>query len=397
MRFLCASDLHLGRSSSVPSNPKGLDLSAAGALMRLADKANRENADWLLLAGDICDKGENEYAAQLMLQKAIDRMSSNIRIAMISGNHDEDSLERICGRLAKNYPDRVYFLNGKMDIGEGLSLLGYPYNSVDPEGVKQRLLKECDSSAIVLFHGDHRSAAGKYGGLTDDERRELATRSYFTVCGHNHYPEEAERGFINCGSPQALDAYDGGGSEKWHGAWMTENGEKTRFVPISNVCYVTVDVDIKDEPFDAFEEAEEAVPEGLSEFYLVTDVRFTGWADDLKKTFVSRSSSLDQLPNHFNGLNTLVRSVENLCLPKPEPGDYSPVGVLWSLITDRDLPEGFASREDLLMEADKLIDEMTGAVLKEYEKEFSPEEKRELVREAAVGLLQSLIIEEGKK
>ncbi|MBO4548081.1 MAG: metallophosphoesterase, partial [Abditibacteriota bacterium] len=120
MRFLCASDLHLGRSSSVPSNPLGLDLSAAGALMRLADTANREAVDWLLLAGDICDKGENEYAAQIMVQKAIDRLKSNISIAMISGNHDEDSLERICGRLAKNYPDRVFFLNGKQDIGDGL-------------------------------------------------------------------------------------------------------------------------------------------------------------------------------------------------------------------------------------------------------------------------------------
>ncbi|MBP5274369.1 MAG: metallophosphoesterase family protein [Abditibacteriota bacterium] len=376
MKFLCTSDLHLGRCSSIPSDPLGLDLSAQGALDRLVKAANRKRVDWLLIAGDIADRKEKWLVSCEILKKAFEALDPRTGIAVISGNHDYDSLEKICSRLEIDTGRRIVYLNGRYHIDGGPDLLGYPFGT---PGLKKRLLEERGPNTIVLYHGDHTGDDEKYGGLTAGERSDLSENSFFTVCGHNHYPDMPCEGFFNCGSPQALDASDGGKNDRWHGAWLAEDRKNYSHIPISTVRYARIEADVAGDIHDAIDEAEKTLcGDEDRKKLIVADVILGGFGDG-----ESEKKGLEGL---FRG-RTFVRRVTDETLPADAGESASPSAVLYSLLKKE--PDAPLGRDGLLAKARDLIRENT-KFLEQFDLEFTPEEEEAFFDEAAAALIREI-------
>ena len=409
MKFLCTSDFHLGRCSSLPFDTPGLDVSAQGALNRLVETANQNKADWLLIAGDLSDADENYYASLNALREAFLALDDNIGVAMISGNHDEGTLKDIADKLRETpgLGDRIWYLNGKTEIGGGLYLLGCPYDSAAPDGAKETLLKECDSSTIVLFHGDHKNAGPKYSGLTGEERDTLARNSYFTVCGHNHYPDgsffdpDSGARFINCGSPQALDAGDGGASGSVHGAWLIEGRDRLEFIPLSTVVYATERIDVNADPETAITEKEKELLADVDyKACVVADIVITGINKagiNMKDKLAGKNKKDESNEGNIIFGKTRIRTVMDESLPDVGMGDASPLTLLNSLLkTDDELAAGLGSDEEArritelkneIWENARKVIQDSSTLLSEYDADYSPEEMDDIIKEAIASLL----------
>ncbi|OQX19696.1 MAG: hypothetical protein BWK76_03805 [Desulfobulbaceae bacterium A2] len=111
-RFLHAADLHLDSPllglTSLEQAPETIRGATRQALDRLVDLAREEKVAFVLLAGDIYDGSWRDYSTGLFF---VDRMArlgrDQIRVVMISGNHDADSQITNALRL----PDNVHRLD----------------------------------------------------------------------------------------------------------------------------------------------------------------------------------------------------------------------------------------------------------------------------------------------
>lgn len=123
MRFLCASNLHLGRRVSGLPEHAGLDpsqVSARVALNRLASAAASHDVDAVLLAGDVIDREAGQFEPAGMLQEALGALErEDIPVVAIAGDEDFDSLPRAIG----------------MPGGAGVILLDADRPSFDLDGV----------------------------------------------------------------------------------------------------------------------------------------------------------------------------------------------------------------------------------------------------------------------
>ena len=87
MRFLHLGDLHLGKTLS------GFDLIEdqryiLDQILRIAEK---ESIDGVLIAGDVYDKSvPSEAAMRLLDHFLIEQAKKEIKVFMVSGNHDSD-------------------------------------------------------------------------------------------------------------------------------------------------------------------------------------------------------------------------------------------------------------------------------------------------------------------
>lgn len=98
MRFLHCSDLHLGRKLYEYS----LEEDQAHILSQLAQMAEEEKVDAVLVAGDVYDKGIPSLDAVGLLDDFLTRLSSRkIPVHIISGNHDSADRLGFGGRLLK--------------------------------------------------------------------------------------------------------------------------------------------------------------------------------------------------------------------------------------------------------------------------------------------------------
>ena len=90
MKFLHTADLHLGRRL----NDLPLLDDQKMLMQQIADIAVSENADGIIIAGDVYNKSVPGSDAMMVLDGFLTQMAEkNIHIYMISGNHD--SGERI--------------------------------------------------------------------------------------------------------------------------------------------------------------------------------------------------------------------------------------------------------------------------------------------------------------
>ncbi len=108
--FLHAADLHLDSPfkglAKVPDAVRvRLRESTFAALRRLTDIAIRDNADFVVLAGDLFDAADRSLRAQLQLQRTLGEITSHgVQVFVVHGNHDPES-----GRKAKlDWPPGVF-------------------------------------------------------------------------------------------------------------------------------------------------------------------------------------------------------------------------------------------------------------------------------------------------
>ncbi len=94
MRFLHAADLHIdsplcGLSRYDGAPVERLRNSTRSALERLVDKALTEQADFVLLAGDIYDRDWQDFRTGLFFREQMVRLDrAGIRVFIVQGNHD---------------------------------------------------------------------------------------------------------------------------------------------------------------------------------------------------------------------------------------------------------------------------------------------------------------------
>jgi len=152
MRFLHTSDWHLGRrfhtEDLIPAQGAFLD--------HLVDTARTENADAILVAGDIYDRAIPSLDAVRLFSRALHQLADlNMPIIMISGNHDSahrlgvgSGLLARAGIHLRTNPDACDIPVTLEDADGPVAVYGIPY--LEPSMVRERLEAEAVSHRAVL-------------------------------------------------------------------------------------------------------------------------------------------------------------------------------------------------------------------------------------------------------
>ncbi|TBL81381.1 metallophosphoesterase family protein [Paenibacillus thalictri] len=114
-RFLHTADLHLdspfrGLAGLPPVIRDRLRDSTFAALERMVRLAAEQQADFVVIAGDVYDTADRSLKAQIRFQKAMEQLAGKqIPAFIVHGNHDP-----LKGKSARlRYPDSVYFFSGE--------------------------------------------------------------------------------------------------------------------------------------------------------------------------------------------------------------------------------------------------------------------------------------------
>lgn len=107
-KFIHTADIHLGRKVSYNGNPDH-DLSAVfnnaekKALKRLVDLALKKEVDFIIIAGDLYDQeARSVKSSRFFLEQCQKLNDNNIKIYIISGNHDPAGKSREVFELPEN-------------------------------------------------------------------------------------------------------------------------------------------------------------------------------------------------------------------------------------------------------------------------------------------------------
>ncbi len=209
MRFIHTADLHIGAKPDAerPWGPARED-AVRHSLERFADLCNQEEADLLLIAGDLFHFPPTEA----MLKEA-DRQFSRMtrtRVVMIAGNHDY--LRPGCAFSRHTFPPNVTLL-----AGPGLRTVSFPEWGLDVTGFSydSEILRDNPAEGyqpprnglrhFLLLHGGDRDHAPVNSAALQE-----AGWDYIAM-GHIHRPSLNEAGKAAMpGSPEALDRTETG-------------------------------------------------------------------------------------------------------------------------------------------------------------------------------------------
>lgn len=247
MKIICCADLHLGRVSSVPNNIDNRSYSAFETWKKIIRACNDENADLLLVAGDVFDKDSNPFLSFNYLENGL-RELNNTQTVMIPGNHDLKHLEGMINTLNN---ENIHFI-GKDCTWEkyeykGLNIFGFGF---DREIFEENPFKTYSvnniqgENYILMVHGDYKSSKGNYAPFGDKLKCAQIKKSVITLIGHTHKREETEY-YTSLGSPQAFDF----GEKGQHGYYILELDENLKkksfeFRSVSSVYYDMAEIDV---------------------------------------------------------------------------------------------------------------------------------------------------------
>src|SRR6056297_1641385 len=94
LKFMHTADIHLGRPLSFAGNPPQelLDIfnkAGEAALKRLVEKSIENEADFIIIAGDLYDlEARSVKSSRFFLKQCKILQKENIPVYIISGNHD---------------------------------------------------------------------------------------------------------------------------------------------------------------------------------------------------------------------------------------------------------------------------------------------------------------------
>jgi len=257
MKLICAADIHLGRVSSLPEDlsDRQDEFTSEKTLGRIIEYAINEDADAILVAGDIFDKSIYPFVSKKIFEHSIKPLvNKNIDLIIIPGNHDLKLLEQVVSNIKIN-PNFDFLkiigcgckwesidYKGLQIIGFGFDKDVYKDNPFDK--LKSKILT--NEKYLLMLHGDYTSNEGKYAPFRESLSSEFVQNSIITLIGHTHKFEEKEK-YVSLGSPQALDF----GEKGQHGIYVIDineklNIEKREFVQLSNIYYDNISIEIKE-------------------------------------------------------------------------------------------------------------------------------------------------------
>ncbi len=230
---------------------EGVDVSAAGAWMRIAERAVAAGAHAVAIAGDIFDGTGAYYETRRQFLAGLEVLDrAGIPVIAVAGNHDYEALPR----FARQHPlpnFHVLGLGGRWESKEietGAGRLNFVGWSFPQERVvqSQLTLLEAQSSrlpTIGLVHGDT-VPRSNYHPITAIE---LERGADAWILGHVHAPCQVVSKAQYPGSPQALDF--GPGERGTHGfKWLSLRAKKWSFSevePISTVRFEEMDLSVE--------------------------------------------------------------------------------------------------------------------------------------------------------
>lgn len=316
MRIIVAGDIHLGRSSSQIPDETDVDVSAAGAWQRLIDLTIQRQADALLITGDLLDRDEAYFEARTAIRAGLERLLEarpGLRVVLISGNHDDQSLPRVIDALG--FPEEQVILLGRDGTWQRTELQGenfrvsvdgwsYPTSTPRSQPLNQLDRDRPQGPRLVLLHGDYASSS-QYAAIVPADARSLATQIDALLLGHIHFKGDVQREesplVLYTGSPQALDP----GEPGRHGCWelnLNSQGIVDRtYHRVSTVRYDTLEIDadnissredleryLDDEIDGWFEDSEETrvvIPRLIVKGWHEEPDLIREWADELLKSW----------------------------------------------------------------------------------------------------------------
>ncbi len=256
MKLFCAADLHLGRvPSRLPSElpVDRAELGPAAAWRTLVETCLHENADALLLAGDVVDDPRDLYEAYADLEEGARRLArAGIPVLAVAGNHDV----RVLPRLAETIPGvRLLGDGGRWEsatVGRGpneVRVVGwsFPSEHVDASPLDDRLAAMVrapgPSTTLGLLHADLGQPSSPYAPVRGSELSAIPVSAW--LLGHVHVPGRFDEG-ARLGYLGSLSACDPGEAGR-RGAWaLTMDAGELRFEhrALSPLRYETVEVDL---------------------------------------------------------------------------------------------------------------------------------------------------------
>jgi DNA repair protein SbcD/Mre11 len=373
MRFIHASDLHLGR------RPRGDQEFTATryedyfeAFERACDVAIERGAEAFLLAGDIFDRKDLNPTTLEKTQKLLEKLrAAEIEVIAIEGNHDkiyrEESMESWLNYLERQgllrIPGYEYLGDGKYEftpfVYRGVNFFGagYPGNYVDEvlSALAERLPEDCVN--VALAHtgiikngvGSESLIAGVVNPATIDK---FKGKVVYIAGGHLHsrssYPSEEPFFFL----PGSLEYWDLAEDPMRKGVTLFDTEtRKHEFIPLAPRHKVTIKCDVESSSLEEFRAAladrakEYEIPPN-SIIMLQLDVRgeYCPPAEDCRETLA------EYLP-----LRCEVKYLNRNAGATRRAGDYAPIEILErELIANwEDFGNGNAGKTHALLEAMK--------------------------------------------
>jgi DNA repair exonuclease SbcCD nuclease subunit len=253
MKLVLAGDLHLGRTSSRLPDAWRDEARTLSGWDRLVEATLREQADALLLSGDLIDASNRFFETLGALEAGIRTLAdAGIRTLAVCGNHDAEVLPRLATRL----PPTSFRLLGaggqwerlRLDSPDGsLWICGWSFPS--PRVSRDPTLDFPATAAdglptLAMVHGDPGQPDSPYAPLSLPRLQSLPVAGW--LLGHIHRPrlEAGTPWVLMPGSPQPLDPGEPGP----HHAWICElrNGQlelPRPFFP-STLQYRPLDVEV---------------------------------------------------------------------------------------------------------------------------------------------------------
>lgn len=372
MRFLCASNLHLGRR--VPGIPDHLNLdperlSTSAVWDTLVETAIRERVDAVLLAGNTIDRENRLFEPLGPIQRGMSALGrSDIPVYAVAGDQDFDTLPRIAGTVAfgefriLGSDNTGSWSSGTIQNGSGVGSGAVVGSSARSGAAIKRPLHDLPMNAerseapVVLIHAsltdgnapDSRGTLISTAGIEDAPYR-------IWVLGRERQPDAITIGdsvVIEPGATCPLDASETGP----HGAWIidteAEGDAASIFVAIAPVQFEDVDIEIS--PEHSLEQIENAIVGALHNTladaitsdelgHLVCvpcSVHLTGVTNHHRELPALLADLARTLDIQHQGVAAAITSVEIDTRPaidlEPLKGRPDPVGELARLLTSLD-------------------------------------------------------------
>lgn len=284
LKILHAADFHL--DSPFDSLPENLASERRGQqraiLERLAETANSESVDLVLLSGDLFDSDKAYYETSELLTRVFGEIKAEIFIS--PGNHDYFSPRSPYSFL--HFPENVHIFTSpiirKFDMPSmGCAVWGAGFNdSSSPPLLSGFEADSQDRLNIMVLHGDL-GPSGRYNPISESDI--AASGLNYLALGHLHsYSGIKRAGDTYYAYPGCIEGrgFDECGEKGFIIGTVSKDGVDLKFRPLGGRRYEVLEVDLS-KSSDAGETLLSALPYGCENeiFQIILNGEFPGEID----------------------------------------------------------------------------------------------------------------------
>lgn len=239
MKIIHTADIHLGASPDPEYNwSKERKEEIWDTFRSLIQKVGEENADLLLIAGDLFHrqplKSELKEVNDLFLQ------IPHTRVVLMAGNHDYMKKDSYYRDFTWN-ENVTFFGSQKLERVYLKKIRTYVYGlSYESDEIQNALYDTCAPGKEAGFHillahgGDEKHIPIQFS--------KLASAGFdYVALGHIHKPRTFERGMAYAGTLEPVDRNDFG-SHGYMKVILTEGDSHIQFVPFAKRSYIPLEI-----------------------------------------------------------------------------------------------------------------------------------------------------------